>query len=88
MIRNRGTIPMKLLTTALLAAGLVALGACSGSDDDAANNVGAETLNVAPDDLGNDLLVDETLANDLVVDNTALNAADNAAAGNTAGNSL
>ena len=80
---------MKPFTTALLAAGLAALGACSGSDDDAANNIGAETLNVAPDDLGTEnLLVDETLANDLVVDNTALNAADDAAAGNTAGNSL
>jgi hypothetical protein len=78
---------MKALSTALLAAGLVALGACSGGDDNAANNVGADTLNVAPDDLGTDnFLVDETLGNDLGVDNTALNAADDAAAVNTAGN--
>jgi hypothetical protein len=80
---------MKLLSTALLAAGLVALGACSGGDDDAANNVSADTLNVAPDDLGTEnLLVDETFGNDLGLDNTALNAAtDNSAAdGNTVGN--
>jgi hypothetical protein len=79
---------MKALSTALLAAGLVALGACSGGDDNAANNVGADTLNVAPDDLGTDnFLVDETLGNDLGVDNTALNAAaDTGAAVNTAGN--
>ncbi len=77
---------MKILSTALLAAGLLALGACGGADDDAANNVGADTLNVAPDDFGSDnLVVDE--GNDLILDDTTFNAG-NAAETNAAGNTL
>ncbi len=78
---------MKILSTALLAAGLLALGACGGGDDDAANNVGADTLNVAPDDLGTDnLIVDE--GNDLLLDDSSLNEAENAAETNAVGNTL
>ena len=77
---------MKILSSALVAAGLVALAACGGGEDEAANNVGAETLNVAPDDLGNDLIIDD-LGNDLG-DNTTLNATEDAVETNTAGNTL
>jgi len=47
---------MKILSTALLAAGLVALSACGGAatENAAANNVSEEVYNVAPDDLGVD----------------------------------
>ena len=72
---------MKLLYTALLAAGLVALSACGGggADNAAANNVSDEVYNVAPDDLG----AENTLGNEAV----DLNAADaNAVDANAAGN--
>ena len=76
---------MKILSTALLAAGLVALSACGGGDEKAANNVAAETYHVAPDELGNDtLLTNEALGNDVLVDNTVANVG--AEDGNTAGN--
>ena len=77
---------MKILSTAVLAAGLVALSACGGGGNDAANNVAAQDYNVAPDDLGNDLGLgnDVTLGNETVVDNTVNlgteNLAENAAA--------
>ena len=54
-IRNKGMKDMKRLSTALLAAGLMTLGACGGSPANkaAANNiVGNDVYNVAPDDLG------------------------------------
>ena len=75
---------MKILSISLVAAGLVALGACGGGGNDAANNVAADTYNVAPDDLGNDLGLDNdvTLGNETVVDDTA-----NLGTGNLAGNS-
>jgi hypothetical protein len=68
---------MKLLSTALLAAGLVALSACGGgatSTDNAADvNAADESLNVPADDLGN--------LSDVPVDANAVdaNAADAAA---------
>ena len=73
---------MKILSTALLAAGLAELGACSsGGDDAAANNVAADTYNVAPDDLGTEL------DNELLGNDTSTNVgADNAATDNTTGN--
>ena len=79
---------MKMLSTALLAAGLVALSACGGGDDNAANNVAAETFNVAPDDLGNDvLLTNETLGNDVLVENvTTDGGGEDGNAVNSAGN--
>ena len=77
---------MKILSMAVLAAGLVALSACGGGSTDAANNVAADTYNVAPDDLGNglDLGNDVSLGNETVVDNSVNlgteNLAENAAA--------
>lgn len=65
---------MKILSKALLAAGLVALSACGGGgEENTAANTGTEDLyNVAPDDLGTEnLLGNETLGNDLGLDNTA-----------------
>lgn len=77
---------MKILSTALLAAGLVALSACGGGDSAANNVVADDTLNVAPDDFGNDVLLgNETLGNDtgldanLATDNALSNASTNAA---------
>ena len=80
--QHRGTDQMKILSTALLAAGLVALSACGGGGDDAAdNNVTADTYNVAPDDLGTDL------DNELLGNDTTTNVgADNAATDNTTAN--
>jgi hypothetical protein len=68
---------MKLVSKALLAAGLVALSACGGGEENtAANNTAGEDLyNVAPDDLtldnglGNDL-GNVDLGNDLGAGNT------------------
>jgi hypothetical protein len=76
---------MKLLSSALLAAGLVALSACGGgAENTAANNVGDEVYNVAPDDLGSDnLLGNEALGNEAADANAS---ADNASADNAAGN--
>ena len=76
---------MKLLATFVLAAGLVTLGGC-GRGDNAANNVTADTFNVAPDDLGTDnLLGNEALVNDTTLDTT--NAALDNSATNAAANS-
>ena len=65
---------MKILSKALLAAGLVALSACGGGAEEntAATNVGTEDLyNVAPDDLGTEnVLGNETLGNDLGLENS------------------
>lgn len=77
---------MKRISTAILAAGLVALGACGGGAETnvAANNSSDALYNVVPEDLnllGNDVLLDDT--------GTDLNAVDaNAAATNGATNGL
>ena len=76
---------MKILSTALLAAGLVTLGGCGGGDEKAANNVSADSYNVA-DDLGTENLVSEDLGNDLVLDNAANTATENVVDVNTAAN--
>ena len=70
---------MKILSTALLAAGLVALSACGGGDSAANNVVADDTLNVAPDDFGNDVLLgnDTGLDANLATDNALSNAAGN-----------
>ena len=81
---------MKIFNTALVAAGLMALGACGGGDDNAANNVVLDdTLNVVPTDFGNDsLLGNETLGNDVVTDTANVAAENEAADANaSAGNS-
>ena len=73
---------MKILSTALLVAGLVALSACGGGgEENVASNVTAETYNIAPDEnlLGNETLGDETLD-----DGTTNTGADNTT--NTTGN--
>ncbi|HWT12149.1 MAG TPA: hypothetical protein VN231_05305 [Allosphingosinicella sp.] len=80
---------MKLVSKALLAAGLAALGACGGGGEEnvAANNATEDLYNVAPDDLGaENLLGNETLGNDSALDEGAGNASDNAATENSAGN--
>jgi ABC-type glycerol-3-phosphate transport system substrate-binding protein len=77
---------MKILSTALLAAGLVALSACGGgaTNDSAANNVSEEVYNVAPDDLGTENgLGNESLGNEAGLENTS---ADNESTENSSGN--
>lgn len=61
---------MKMIKTALVAAGLMALSACGGGDENVANNTAVDdTLNVAPADFGNEtVLGNETLGNDTLVD--------------------
>ncbi|MGQ0589286.1 MAG: hypothetical protein ACT4N8_07125 [Sphingosinicella sp.] len=77
---------MKLVSTAILAAGLVALSACGGGAETnvAANNTSDALYNVVPEDLnllGNDVLLDGT--------GTDLNAVDaNAAVTNGTTNGL
>jgi len=75
---------MKLVSTALLAAGLVALSACGdgGEENVAATNAGEDLYNVAPDDFGDDNL----LGNDAGLDNVTDGAGDNAATENASGN--
>ena len=75
---------MKLVSTVLLAAGLVALSACgdSGEENVAAANAGEDLYNVAPDDLGDDnLLGNDALGNDTGLDNVT-----NATTENASGN--
>jgi hypothetical protein len=76
---------MKLVSTALLAAALGALGACgdSGEENVAANTAAEDLYNVAPDDLGGDNLLGNETLNDTGLDNEA---GDNAATENAAGN--
>jgi hypothetical protein len=76
---------MKLVSTALVAAALAALGGCGGSEENvAADNIAEDTYNVAPDEGGADnLLGNEALGNDSGLDNTA---GDNAVIENIAGN--
>ncbi|MDQ4087938.1 MAG: hypothetical protein M3177_08030 [Pseudomonadota bacterium] len=87
---------MKLISKALLAAGLVALGACGGGggEENAAANAASEDIyNVAPDDLGAENLLgnqasgNDTLGNASDAGNGAAGAdAGQNAVGNTAGN--
>ncbi len=76
---------MKLVSTALLAAGLAALAACGGAAENTApNNVAEEVYNVAPDDLG----AENALGNEAVdVNAGADNASANASAENVVANS-
>jgi hypothetical protein len=63
---------MRSISTAFLAAGLVALSACGGGGEEnaAANNLTDEAYNVAPDDLGDEnLLGNEALGNDVLTEN-------------------
>jgi hypothetical protein len=80
-------VAMKLLSTALLAAGLMALGACGG---DAEENVAAgnasEDYNLTDDLSDENLLGNEALDNAAGADNAA--DGDNGAADNTSGNTL
>lgn len=74
---------MKLISTALLAAGFAALSACGGGAEEnvAANTAADEAFNVAPDDLGDENLLgneglgDEDLADNIVANDTADDAA-------------
>lgn len=78
---------MKLLSKALLAAGLAALGACGGGTENVAanivntvdNGVGDEVYNVAPDDLvADNTLGNEGLGNEADAGNATENASENA----------
>jgi hypothetical protein len=78
---------MKIISTAFLAAGLVALSACGGGGEEnsAANNISTEDYNLSADGLTSDnLLGNEGLGNDTGLDNLTANTGD---AGNTTGNS-
>jgi hypothetical protein len=75
---------MKILGKALAAAGLLALGACGGADEPAANNVAAD--NVVLDDLGDENLLGTDLGNDLLLDANVSTELDNEAVANTVGN--
>jgi hypothetical protein len=87
---TQGEMKMKLVHTALLVAGLVALSACGGSEQAnvAADNTAEDTLNVAADDLG----AENLSGNELGGEATDLNAVDanavdaNAATENASGN--
>ena len=72
---------MKLMSTALLAAGLMALSACGGGSENKAANTIVEDVNVVEDNLSDEnLLGTDTLGND------SGNAVDTNVAENSAGN--
>lgn len=79
---------MKRVYTGLLLTGLAALSACGGGASTAnkASNVVANDIYVVPDDLGNDVLLNDSALNSLPPANAV--APGNAAATNTSGNSL
>jgi len=79
MIRNEGDEEMKRLSTALAAAGLLALAGCGtkAANNAAAANV-ADTYNVAPDDLTADNLADNEIGNIADANAAAANASGNA----------
>ena len=79
---------MKRGHTGILLAGLVALSACGGGGSTAnkASNVVANDVYVVPDDLGNDVLLNDSALNSLPPANAV--APGNGAATNTSGNSL
>ena len=78
---------MKKLSTALLAAGLVALSACGGgaSENVAADNAGEELYNLTEEDLATDNLSGNEAGNEADA-NASTGSSDNAASEN-AGNS-
>jgi hypothetical protein len=79
---------MKRVSTGLLLTGLAALSACGGGASTAnkASNVVANDVYVVPDDLGNDVLLNDSGLNALGPTNAV--APGNNAATNTTGNSL
>ena len=79
---------MKRVHTGLLLTGLAALSACGGGASTAnkASNVVANDVYVVPDDLGNDVLLNDSGLNAAEPTNTL--APGNAATTNTTGNSL
>ena len=82
---------MKLVSTALLAAGLVALSACGGgaTENVAVNNSGEELYNLTEEDLGTDnLSANEATGNEAEADaNASTESGENAASENASGNS-
>lgn len=74
---------MRLISTALLAAGLVALSACGGNAEQnvVANDGTDELLNLSPSDLESETTLNE-LDTNLVLDNATENAATENAAEN------
>ena len=78
---------MKPLSMAVLAAGLIALSACGGSEEAnvAADNAADESLNALPEDLGDEnLLGNEGDLNAVDVNAVDVNAADANASSNAA----
>jgi hypothetical protein len=83
---------MKLISKAFMAAGLVALGACGGGDEEntAANTTASDEIyNVAPDDLGAENLLDNgAVGNDAGLDDGTTDTGDTgSSADNASGNS-
>ena len=75
---------MKILSTALLAAGLMALSACGGGSENKAANTVVEDVNLVEDNLADEnLLGTDTLGNE-AGNAVETNVAENGA-GNTAG---
>ena len=76
---------MRAMGTILAGAAIVALAGCGGTTTMAVNNTVSNEVYVVPDDIGNDLLLNESDLNALGPTNASVG---NGASSNTVGNSL